>query len=493
MATQSVLETFVDHCGRAPDKTGVHFEGEDYSYARLLALARQAAGALAAHGVEAGDRVALFLGNSVDFLAAYLGIHLAGGIVVPVNTLYRQVELRHILSDSGAAVCVTDAALRPSLDALRGDLKELRHILEAPLLSEQPASPLRLPDGDEIALIGYTSGTTGRSKGAMLRHRNVLANIASVCQAWRWTDRDHLLLTLPLFHVHGLLVGFHGTLFAGAGCELHRAFSAATVFDRLNSGAFSMFFGVPTMYVRLLDEQRRRNLTPPPLRLYVSGSAALSQDTFAAFEAQFGQRILERYGMTETVMNLTNPYDGERRPGAVGQPFPGQEAHIVDVATRAPLGSERDGEIEVRGGHVFAGYWQRPDATTEAFTSDGWFKTGDLGRVSAEGYFSINGRASELIITGGYNVYPREIEDVIARFPGVREVAVIGLPDAEFGEQVAAAIAADPGTSPDEVIAFCREQLAAFKKPKRIVLVDALPRNAMQKVQKHLVRTLFET
>ncbi len=493
MATQSVLESFVEHCQSTPDRHCVTFEDETLSYGRLLARARAAAAVLLRHGIEQGDRVALFLGNSSDFLAAYLGVHLCGGVVVPVNTLYRRVELRHILADSGARICVTEAELAESVQALRADLPGLQHILPGAITrAENDAAPLRLPAGDEIALIAYTSGTTGRSKGAMLRHSNVRANIESVCDAWRWTAGDRLLLTLPLFHVHGLLVGFHGTIFAGASCELQRTFGATQVFDRLSSGAFTMFFGVPTMYVRLIDEQRRRAELPAPLRLYVSGSAALSPDTFEAFERQFGQRILERYGMTETVMNITNPYDGERRPGTVGQPFPRQEARIVDIDSRQVLGPEQDGEIEVRGPHVFAGYWRRPDATAEAFTDDGWFKTGDLGRVSADGYFSINGRASELIITGGYNVYPRELEDVIARIPGVREVAIVGLPDAEFGEQIAAAIVTNADLESEAVIAFCRDQLASYKKPRRVLFVDALPRNAMQKVQKNLVRALFQ-
>lgn len=493
MATQSVLETFVEHCHSTPARHCVTFEDETFSYGQLLARARAAAAVFLQHGLERGDRVALFLGNSSDYLAAYLGVHLCGGIVVPVNTLYRRAELQHILADSGARICITEAELVDSVQALRADVPGLQHILPGGITrADVDPAPMRLPAGDEIALIAYTSGTTGRSKGAMLRHCNVRANIENVCDAWRWTADDRLLLTLPLFHVHGLLVGFHGTIFSGASLALQRSFSTAAVFDQLCGGAFTMFFGVPTMYVRLLDEQQRRAVVPPPLRLYVSGSAALNPGTFAAFERQFGQRILERYGMTETSMNITNPYAGERRPGTIGQPFPRQEARIVDTQSREVLGPGRDGEIEVRGPHVFAGYWQRPEATAAAFGSDGWFKTGDLGRISEDGYFSITGRASELIITGGYNVYPRELEDVIARMPGVRDVAIVGLPDAEFGEQIAAAVVADPGLAPDAVIEFCREQLASYKKPRRVLMVEALPRNAMQKVQKNLVRALFE-
>jgi malonyl-CoA/methylmalonyl-CoA synthetase len=346
-----------------------------------------------------------------------------------------------------------------------------------------------LPGGEDLAAIAYTSGTTGRSKGAMLLHRNLVANAEAVCAAWRWTADDVLLLALPLFHVHGLMVGAHCTFFTGAGAELHRKFDAATVYDALIEGRVTMFFGVPTMYARLLREVALREERPRPLRLYVSGSAPLSPQAFEEFERLFGERILERYGMTETVMNLTNPYDGERKPGTVGVPFPGQEARVVDVKSREPLSAGEVGEIEVRGPHVFAGYWNRPDATEESFDEDGWFRTGDLGYVDEGGYFTISGRAKELIISGGYNVYPREVEEVIEGCPGVSEVAVVGLPDPEYGERVVAAVVRDDQTlSAEKVREFCRETLASYKKPREVVFLDVLPRNALGKVLKHEVR-----
>jgi malonyl-CoA/methylmalonyl-CoA synthetase len=248
-----------------------------------------------------------------------------------------------------------------------------------------------------------------------------------------------------------------------------------------------MFFGVPTMYTRLIAEAKKRNERPAPIRLYVSGSAPLSVQTFEEFEQLFGQRILERYGMTETAMNLTNPYVGERRPGTVGQPFPGQEARIVDVKTRQPILDERPGEIQVRGPHVFKGYWQNPEATREAFDAEGWFNTGDLGWRSADGYYTISGRARELIITGGYNVYPREVEDVLETHPGVAEAAVIGLPHSDYGEQVVAVVVKRKEVRAEELIAHCHDQLAAYKKPRQVVFVESLPRNALGKVQKHLL------
>jgi malonyl-CoA/methylmalonyl-CoA synthetase len=490
----SVVEAFVGHADRAPDRTCLFFEGDEWSYGRMLERAERFAAALKGRGVAPGERVALFLGNSPDFLAAYLGTHLAGAVVVPVNTAYKTTELRHIFDDAGVRFCLTDVERRPEMERVRGELPELQTVVEAgdgleELLDGAGPYERALPDGGDLATIAYTSGTTGRSKGAMLLHRNLLANVAAVCEAWRWGPEDRLLLTLPLFHTHGLTVGAHGTLYTGASAELHRKFDAKKVYDTLLAGETTMFFGVPTMYARLLREAKSRDERPGPLRLYVAGSAPLSPGAFAEFEELFGERILERYGMTETGMNLTNPYEGERRPGTVGGPFPGQEARVVDVKSREVLGPDEVGEIEVRGPHVFAGYWRRPDATEESLGADGWFRTGDLGSVSEDGYYTITGRAKELIISGGYNVYPREVEEVLENCPGVAEVAVVGLPDEEYGEKVAAAVVRDdPSLESKTVMDFCREDLAGFKRPREVVFVDELPRNALGKVQKHLVR-----
>src|ERR687886_944426 len=490
----SVVEAFVRHAERAPEKLCLRFEGERWTYDRLRERAETFAAALRSWGLRPGERVALFLGNSPDFLAAYLGTHLAGGVVVPVNTQYRQVELQHIFDDAGVRLCLTDGERRPELERVRGDLPQLEAAIELgeeldAFLDGAGAYEPSPPHSGDLAVIAYTAGTTGRSKGAMLLHRNLVANIEAVCEAWRWTADDHLLLSLPLFHTHGLMVGAHGTFFAGASAELWRRFDAAEVYDALLEGSFTMFFGVPTMYTRLLREAATRDEQPQALRLYVSGSAALSPQAFKEFERVFGERILERYGMTETGMNLTNPYDGERRPGTVGQPFPGQEAQVVDVVTREPLPAGEIGEIEVRGPHVFVGYRNRPDATEESFDEDGWFSTGDLGSISEDGYFTISGRSKELIISGGYNVYPREVEEVLEGCSGIAEVAVVGVPDEEFGEQVAAAVVRDdPELTEEEVKDFFEDKLASYKKPRRVVFVEELPRNAMGKVLKHEVR-----
>jgi malonyl-CoA/methylmalonyl-CoA synthetase len=517
----SIVEAVYEHAQRDPDRTAILFERETISYGALWTDVERFARALRAWGAQPGDRVALFLDNCPQFVVAYLGAHLGGCIAVLVNTQYRQVELSHILNDAGVRLCVTSPVgaeelatiSAPSLEALimvaDGDSVEDQAASDAPDLisfaqwlarstedletATSLATSLQLPESEASAVLAYTSGTTGRAKGALLLQRNLLANIKAITQAWRWTADDRLLLTLPLFHAHGLMVGMHGTLLTGASVVLRRKFDASDVLATINADpAITMFFGVPTMYGRLLAEAERLDTPPRHLRLYVSGSAPLSPQVFAEFERVFGQRILERYGMTETIMNMTNPYDGERRPGTVGAPFPGQEARVVGVSDRQTLPDGEIGEIgeiEVRGPHVFAGYWNRPDATAEAFSADGWFRTGDLGWRSADAYYTITGRARELIISGGYNIYPREVEDVLAEHPAVAEVAVLGAPDADLGEQVVAAIVPKAGRAPDaaEIIAFCRERLASYKKPRQVVFVESLPRNALGNVQKHLL------
>ncbi|HVU65845.1 MAG TPA: acyl-CoA synthetase [Ktedonobacteraceae bacterium] len=506
---QSIVEALFQHAEAQPARPALLFEEQTISYGQLRAEVTRFADALARAGLRSGERVALFLGNGPAFVVAYLGIHLAGGVVVLVNTQYRQVELNHILNDAGVRFCVTDAAGQELLRSVNAPgLEHLVLVDEEPRAAEAgeagvpavsfsaflasgsaQAAPA-MPDGAAPALIGYTSGTTGLAKGALLLHRNLLANIQAVTTAWHWTGTDRLLLVLPLFHAHGLMVGMHGTLFTGGSALLRQKFEAQDVLATLKQDtSITLFFGVPTMYVRLLAEAERQGAPERPLRLYVSGSAPLSAQLFANFARVFGQPILERYGMTETIMNLTNPYEGERRAGTVGKPFPGQEARVVDVKSRQLLSPGEIGEIEVRGPHVFAGYWQRPDATAESFAEEGWFKTGDLGWRSEDGYYTITGRARELIISGGYNIYPREIEDVLAQHPAVAEVAVLGQPDPEMGEKVVAAIVlkTEQSADPDEIIAFCRARLASYKKPRHVVFVDLLPRNALGKVQKHLL------
>ncbi len=495
---ETVLSAFQHHAAATPDKRFLVFEGRTWTYAESLARSEAFARGLIAWGIRPGERIALYLETSPDFLFCCFGAQLAGAAVVLVNNQYKQTELRHILSDSGARLCVTGGEQVAELARLRAELPALARVLtlgedlDAFIAGAPGYAPTIEPNLSDAAYVAYTSGTTGRSKGALLTHRNTLSNARSVTEAWQWTANDHLLHMLPLFHTHGLMVGIHGTLLRGASCELHRHFNARIALDRLMTGEFSLFFGVPTMYTRLIAEAASSGKRPPPLRLCVSGSGPLSPATFADFERLFGQRILERYGMTETIMNLTNPVDGERRPGTVGGPFSGQEARIVDLKTRQPLGRDEIGEIEVRGPHVFAGYLNQPAATAECFDSEGWFRTGDLGQVSVDGYFTITGRARELIISGGYNIYPREVEEAIQACPGVAEAAVFGLPDLEFGERVCAAVVrSDPALTAAAIVEHCRALLAGYKKPKRVFFVEALPRNAMGKVQKHALADGF--
>ncbi|HEU5348009.1 MAG TPA: acyl-CoA synthetase [Ktedonobacterales bacterium] len=508
----SIVEAVAAQARRQPERTAIIFDSEIISYGRLSNHIERFARALIASGLEPGDRVGLFVENSPTFVVAYLGTHLAGGVVTLVNTQYRQVELSHIMTDAAVRICVTSPAGSAELQTLSLPALSLEIIVGETEMGTDSARKvaydefmrrgnsdhggdgaaitLTLPAGDAPAIIGYTSGTTGRAKGALLLHCNLVANITAITTAWRWTPDDRLLLTLPLFHSHGLMVGLHGTLFMGASAVLRRKFDAGEVLATFDADPqITLFFGVPTMYSRLVVEAQQRELPRHLPRLFVSGSAPLSPHLFSEIERIFGQRILERYGMTETGMNLTNPHDGERRRGTVGGPFPGQEARVVEVASRAVLPPGVIGEIEVRGPHVFTGYINRPEATAEAFSPDGWFKTGDLGWVSDDGYFTITGRARELIISGGYNIYPREIEDVLATHPAVAEVAVLGAPDEDMGEQVVAAIVPKAGETPpaEDIIAFCRERLASYKKPRRVVFVESLPRNALGKVQKHVL------
>jgi malonyl-CoA/methylmalonyl-CoA synthetase len=502
----SLPHAFVRTAARTPERPFVVFDGTTISYGEMHRRVTRAAGALAARGIRRGDRIGLHLENSPVFLEAYLAVLWLGAVVVPINTRYRTQELEHVVADAGARLVLTDAEGAAfdevSMAAVRAGAAVLRLSTGAGATGAGFAAagggdplgePVPLAHAD-LAVIGYTSGTTGRSRGAMLDHGNFLANSRAVTEAWRWTAADHLLLALPLFHTHGLAVGLHGTILQGSSMTLLPRFEEGAVCDELVEGRASMFFGVPTMFARLVEEARRRVVKPKGLRLLVSGSAPLNPRTLEDIEEALGLRILERYGMTETVMNLGNPFDGERRAGSVGWPFDGVEVRIADLESDAPLGQGHAGEIQLRGPNVFRGYWRDPDATRAAFTTDGWFKTGDLGFVDGDGYHFIVGRAKELIISGGFNVHPREVEEVLEQHPLVGEAAVVGLPDGDLGEKVVAAIVPrDPAPTAEALVAHCRSRIAGFKKPREIHFVDALPRNALGKVQKHVLRQTLAT
>ncbi len=498
----NLLDLFAIPRRRTPDKPAIRFreEGKDetvLSYDDLFATADALAAGLAAQGLEKGDRVAFFLGNRPEFVTAYLAVIRLGAVMVPINLAYRQREIVHMLGDAEPRLLITERTLLPILDEMEErDRRSLQRVILAEELDdlEADAEGLAWPvvSGSDPAMLLYTSGTTGRSKGAVITHDNVLATMTGLLAAWAWEPADALLLTLPLFHTHGLVVGLHCALAAGATVLLRRRFDAAEVTDALLAGEPTLFFGVPTMYVRLEEELRRRGSSGlAPQRLFCSGSAPLSPETFAAFRDLTGHDILERYGMTETGMNLSNPYTGPRLPGTVGTPLPGVSIRIVDREDRdLPPGAE--GDLLVAGSNVFAGYWRSPEKTAESFVHDDlgprWFRTGDLAREDPEtGYVTLLGRSRELILTGGFNVYPREVEEVLATFPGVREAAVVGRPHPDWGEVPVAFLVADSPLDDDALIAFCKSQMAGFKVPRRIEYVETLPRNALGKVQKHLL------
>ena len=411
--------------------------------------------------------------SSLELVIAHVAALRSGIVVVPANTAYRERELAHIVTDARPRAALVDDADRARwISAAAGPAT----VVVGPDVDVPDHDPAVIDAiaPDDPALIGYTSGTTGSPKGAVLTHANLLAGSESVRLAWRWTESDRLVLALPLFHVHGLCVGLHGTLLAGASAVLLPRFDVDAVLDAAGGHDASLFFGVPTMYHRLARSARVGELAG--LRLCVSGSAPLPAELHRALAERGGQRVLERYGMTETLMNVSNPYDGERRAGSVGLPLPGAQLR---------LSSGNEGEIQLRGPNIFAGYWERAQATAESF-SDGWFCTGDLGRLDPDGYLRILGRSKELIISGGFNVYPREVEEVLLAHPAVAEVAVVGTPSDEWGEVVTAFVVPAGARPPTEsLLTFAGERLAPFKRPRLVHFVDTLPRNALGKVLKH--------
>lgn len=485
--------------------------GDRLTYAELGAAVERAAGGLAGRGVGRGDRVAFLAGNRPELAVAYLAAFRLGAVAVPVNLAYRPREVAHVLADAEPRLLVPDPEWPGEIDEVAA---EARASLEAVVGLEELASraagkaagaSLPAPPGDDDpALIVYTSGTTGTSKGAVLTHGNLLATVGGLLAAWAWRPDDVLLLTLPLFHVHGLVVGLLTALAAGARVELRRRFDAEAVAaeladpgpDRSQAGP-TLFFGVPTMYVRLVEALARRGDLSGlrRMRLFASGSAPLSAETFRGFREATGHEILERYGMSETGMNLSNPYGGPRLPGTVGVPLPGVSIRIVDPESAAPLedvAPGEAGELLVAGPNVFAGYWKAPAKTAASFVAAArgrrWFRTGDLARRDpGTGHVTLLGRRHEMLIRGGLNVYPREVEEVLERCAGVAEAAVAGRPDPEWGEVPVAWVVPAAGAEVDReaLLAHCRRELAPFKVPAQFLVVPALPRNALGKVQKH--------
>ena len=491
------VERAVERQGSRPFLATV--TGQTLTYRDLHAHSGRLAATLAACGVEAGDRVAMQVDKSADAVLLYVACLRLGAVLVPLNTAYTAAELEYFLTDARPRLAVVRPADRALLERLARQagcsrLETLGTAGEGSLraLAQRPGvapavGPVLRPDA--LAALIYTSGTTGRSKGAMLTRGNLAANAATLADCWRFTPQDVLLHTLPLNHVHGLFVAINTVLAAGASLVLLPRFDAAEVVRRL--AAASVYMGVPTHYTRLLQQRDLGRATTAGVRLFVSGSAPLLADTHREFEQRTGHVILERYGMTETLMNTSNPYDGPRLPGSVGLPLPGVELRVAGPGGAAGPGAV--GMLEVRGPNVFAGYWNDARKSAEAFTADGFFVTGDLGSIDAAGYVHIVGRAKDVVISGGYNVYPKEIEAELDALPGVIESAVIGVPHPDLGEGVTAVVACARATTLAEadVVTALQQRLAGYKVPRRVLFVAELPRNAMGKVQKAALREAY--
>jgi malonyl-CoA/methylmalonyl-CoA synthetase len=472
-------------------------DGREITGAAFHACIAQAAHGLRAAGVRPGDRVAVQIAKSPEALAIYAACVSIGAVFLPLNPAYTPEEIGYFLGNAGPALFLCDPARAAAMAGLAKSHGVAMETLDAAgsgsFADRMAAQPTEFAPADrapgDLAAILYTSGTTGRSKGAMLSHDNLLSNAQVLADLWRFTERDVLLHALPIFHTHGLFVASNVSLLTGGQMIFLSGFDQEQVLAALPRATAMM--GVPTFYTRLLDDARFSRDLVAHMRLFVSGSAPLLAETHVAFEARTGHRILERYGMTETNMNTSNPYEGERRAGTVGFPLPGVEVRIMGAGAQVAPGEV--GGIEVRGPNVFSGYWQMPEKTAEELRPDGWFITGDLGRVDDDGYVQIVGRAKDLVITGGFNVYPIEVEMALDDQSGVLESAVIGLPHPDFGEAVFAVLVAQKGVvlEPATVLAGLRERLAKFKQPKAAVVLEALPRNAMGKVQKAELRKTY--
>ncbi|HXI08595.1 MAG: malonate--CoA ligase [Bradyrhizobium sp.] len=498
-ANANLFSRLFDHLDE-PERLAIEeLDGMRITYADLIARAGQMANVLVSRGVKPGDRVAAQTEKSVPALVLYLATIRAGAVYLPLNTAYTLNELEYFIGDAEPSLVVCDPAKADGIGKLAAKVGAKLETLGADgkgSLTEAAAkaSPefTTVPRGnDDLAAILYTSGTTGRSKGAMLSHDNLASNSLSLVGYWRFTRDDVLIHALPIYHTHGLFVASNVTLFARASMIFLPKFDPELILKLMARATVMM--GVPTFYTRLLQSPGLSKESTRHMRLFVSGSAPLLADTHREWSARTGHAVLERYGMTETNMNTSNPYDGERVPGAVGFPLPGVSARVTDPETGKELARDEIGMIEIKGPNVFKGYWRMPEKTKAEFRDDGFFITGDLGKIDSRGYVHIVGRGKDLVISGGFNVYPKEIESEIDAMPGVIESAVIGVPHADFGEGVTAVVVCNKGADVTEasVLKGLDGRLAKFKMPKRVFVVDELPRNAMGKVQKNILRDTY--
>ncbi|OAP36705.1 malonyl-CoA synthase [Sinorhizobium glycinis] len=473
--------------------------GRTWTYDDALDLSGRIASAIDALGIRPGDRVAVQVEKSAEALILYLACLRSGAVYLPLNTAYTLAELDYFIGDAEPRLVIVSPAARESVRTIAGPHGAIVETLDADgtgslldLARDEPGDFVDAScSADDLAAILYTSGTTGRSKGAMLTHGNLLSNATTLRDYWHVTAADRLIHALPLFHTHGLFVATNVTLLAGASMFLLPKFDPDEILSLIPEATLLM--GVPTFYVRLLQSPRLDRQAVANMRLFISGSAPLLAETHAEFRKRTGHAILERYGMTETNMNTSNPYDGERIAGTVGFPLPGVTVRVTDPATGAALPPEETGMIEIKGPNVFKGYWRMPEKTAAEFTSDGFFISGDLGKIDRDGYVHIVGRGKDLVISGGYNIYPKEVEGEIDQLEGVAESAVIGVPHPDFGEGVTAIVVCKPDAALDEsaILGALRERLARYKQPKRIIFAEDLPRNTMGKVQKNVLRQQY--
>jgi malonyl-CoA/methylmalonyl-CoA synthetase len=473
--------------------------GRQVSYADAEAASARHAAFLSSLGLVPGDRVAVQVEKSPEALLLYLGCLRAGLAYLPLNSAYQEGEVGYFLRDAEPPAVVVQPRSLPWVQPL-AEKAGIRHVfsldeegqgtLTDAVRDVTPRFATVARAADDLAAMLYTSGTTGRSKGAMITHRNLASNALVLHRTWGFRPDDVLVHMLPLFHVHGLFVAAHTTLVNGSAMRFHGKFDARQALD--DFARSTVFMGVPTFYTRLLAEPGLTREACSKMRLFVSGSAPLLAETHVEFEQRTGQRILERYGMTETGMLTSNPLQGERRAGSVGPALEGTEVRVVDNDGK-PCAAGENGHVLVRGANVFAGYWRMPEKNAEEFTAEGFFRTGDMGSLSEDGYLTIAGRSKDLIISGGYNVYPKEIELALDELPGVQESAVVGVPHPDFGEAVTAVVVPRAGLGPTEpeIIAALKGKLANFKVPKRVYFVEELPRNAMGKVQKNVLRDRY--
>jgi malonyl-CoA/methylmalonyl-CoA synthetase len=478
------------------DKVAIDVNDKQVTFEELNKKANKIANSLKKLGVNKGDRIALYLGNNLELIYFFVGILKNGSVIVPMNTSFKEKEAGYLINNSGAKAILTCDECLPVIKNILPQLPNLKHIIVTDnkeyisyedfikdASDEDPNVEVTDEDG---SIMFYTSGTTGRSKGALLSHKNMESDLEALKQAWHITENDKQILSLPLFHIHGLGVALCGSFYNGYSFVLRPKFDAEETLKLIEEKKATLFMGVPTMYIKIL--QVKEKYKTDSMRLFISGSAPLSAETFKEFQQVFGQEILERAGMSETNMNFSNPYDGKRKPGTVGPVLPCVEVKITDDKFDE-VHPGKEGNILIKGDNVFKGYWNAPDKTKESF-HDGWFITGDLGKIDEDGYVTFLGRSKDLIISGGENIYPAEVEEIINSHPSVLESAVIGVPDKEFGESVKACVVlrGTKKATQEEIIQYCKEKLASYKKPKFVDFIPELPKNAMGKVQKNVLR-----